>query len=162
MKTRFKMPKAQCTIATLLLALTVLTCHAQSYFIDWYKIPAAAGRARGRPIGHRHHRPAGCKRCNKRGTVLRNGRLLESHFRGANTRTAKLDHHACRANSVVVSWPDTGSYTFQTNNNLTTSNWSVTAARSILATARTASPSRRPRGICFSDCVIRESWPFRN
>ena len=26
-------------------------------------------------------------------------------------------------NSVVVSWPNTGSYTLQTNNNLTTSSW---------------------------------------
>ena len=43
MKTHLRMPKERCAISTLLLALTALSAHAQSYSIDWYKVSGGGG-----------------------------------------------------------------------------------------------------------------------
>ena len=124
MKTRFKMPKAQCTIATLLLALTALTCHAQSYFIDWYKISGGGGSS----TGATYQVTGTIGQPDASGAISGGQYSVTGGFWSliSVVQTPGLPNLTITfvgPNSVVVSWPDTGSYTLQTNNNLTTSNW---------------------------------------
>ena len=119
----------------LLMGLLISTfSFAQSYSIDWYKIAGGGGTSTGATYAsQRHHRPAGCRRRDERRQLLAHRRLLESHFRCANGRRAESDHHPF-GNSVIVSWPNTGSYTLQQNANLalasgwTTSGYSISTS----------------------------------
>ena len=85
------MKKCICLFGLLIPALG----QAQSYSIDWYKVAGGGGTEYQRSIQlERHRRPAGCQYRDDRRQLLPYRRLLEPHFRGANTRRTQPDHHA--------------------------------------------------------------------
>ena len=112
-------------IILLALAFTAFVARAQTnYTIDWFTIDGGGGTSTG-------------------GTFAVSGTIGQPDASGAMTggnysltggfwsliavvQTAGLPNLTITfvgPNSVVVSWPDTGSYTLQTNNNLIASNW---------------------------------------
>ena len=117
----------------LVLAVFSLRVSAQTYSINWYKIAGGGGTSTG-------------------GTYSLSGTIGQPDASGAMTggsysltggfwsiiavvQSAGLPNLIVTrsGNSVIVSWPDTGSYTLQQNGNLsggswTTSGYSVTTA----------------------------------
>jgi hypothetical protein len=119
MKTGFKM-------VLLALALTVLVARAQTnYTIDWYKIAGGGGTSTGGVYavsGTIGQHDAG-------GPMTGGSYSLTGGFWSiiAAVQLPGLPFLTVTINSqhstVTVSWPNTGSYTLQTNNDLNTSNW---------------------------------------
>ena len=126
MKTDFKMPKARCAIATLLLALTALTAHAQSYTIDWYKIAGGGGTSTGgtyQVSGTIGQPDAGANMSGGNYSLTGGFWSLISVVQTAGLPNLSIAHSG---NSVIVSWPNTGSCTLQQNNNLAGGSWTTT------------------------------------
>jgi len=126
MKTHFKMPKARCAIATLLLALTALTAHAQSYTIDWYKIAGGGGTSTGgtyQVSGTIGQQDAGADMSGGNYSLTGGFWSLISVVQTAGLPNLSIAHSG---NSVIVSWPNTGSCTLQQNNNLAGGSWTTT------------------------------------
>ena len=126
MKTHFKMPKARCAIATLLLALTALTAHAQSYTIDWYKIAGGGGTSTGgtyQVSGTIGQQDAGANMSGGNYSLTGGFWSLISVVQTAGLPNLSIAHSG---NSVIVSWPNTGSCTLQQNNNLAGGSWTTT------------------------------------
>ena len=126
MKTDFKMPKARCAIATLLLALTALTAHAQSYTIDWYKIAGGGGTSTGgtyQVSGTIGQQDAGADMSGGNYSLTGGFWSLISVVQTAGLPNLSIAHSG---NSVIVSWPNTGSCTLQQNNNLAGGSWTTT------------------------------------
>ena len=118
MKTHFKMPKARCAIATLLLALTALTAHAQSYTIDWYKIAGGGGTSTGgtyQVSGTIGQPDAGANMSGGNYSLTGGFWSLISVVQTAGLPNLSIAHSG---NSVIVSWPNAGSCTLQQNNDL--------------------------------------------
>ena len=119
MKTGLKM-----VLLTLVFAALVSRAQAQTYSIDWYKIAGGGGTSTGGVYavsGTIGQHDAG-------GPMTGGSYSLTGGFWGliAVVQTPGLPNLTITVvgpNSVVVSWPNTGSYTLQTNNNLNTSNW---------------------------------------
>jgi hypothetical protein len=103
--------------------IVTLVAHAQQYSIDWYKVSGGGGASTG-------------------GIYSVNGTIGQPDASGPLTggtysltggfwalfamQTAGLPYLVIvqnGPNSVKVLWPNTGSYTLQTNNNLAVSNW---------------------------------------
>ena len=126
MKTHFKMPKARCAIATLLLALTALTAHAQLYTIDWYKIAGGGGTSTGgtyQVSGTIGQQDAGANMSGGNYSLTGGFWSLISVVQTAGLPNLSIAHSG---NSVIVSWPNTGSCTLQQNNNLAGGSWTTT------------------------------------
>jgi hypothetical protein len=126
MKTHFKMPKARCAIATLLLALTALTAHAQLYTIDWYKIAGGGGTSTGgtyQVSGTIGQPDAGANMSGGNYSLTGGFWSLISVVQTAGLPNLSIAHSG---NSVIVSWPNTGSCTLQQNNNLAGGSWTTT------------------------------------
>src|SRR5208337_3753994 len=119
MKTYFRVSKAYCAIATLLLALTALTAHAQSYSIDWYRISGGGGTSTGGVYA-----VSGTIGQHDAGNAMSGGNYTVtggfwSLLAVVQTPGAPLLTILHSGNSVIVSWPVTpGGYTVQQNNNL--------------------------------------------
>ena len=104
--------------------LIPIISFAQSYSIDWYKVAGGGGTSTGGVYavsGTIGQHDAG-------GPMTGGSYSLTGGFWSliAVVQTAGLPNLIIKVvgpNSVVVSWPNTGSYTLQTNNNLNTSNW---------------------------------------
>jgi hypothetical protein len=111
-------------LMTLALTALVSRAQAQTYSIDWYKIAGGGGTSTGGVFavsGTIGQHDAG-------GPMTGGSYSLTGGFWSliAVVQTAGLPNLIIKVvgpNSVVVSWPNTGSYTLQTNNNLNTSNW---------------------------------------
>ena len=118
MKTKFIL------IIVIVIGLCGLRASAQSYSIDWYKIAGGGGTSAGGSYtlsGTIGQHDAG-------GPMTGGNYSLTGGFWSlvAVVQTPGLPNLLITyvgPNSVVVSWPNTGSYTLQTNNNLTTSSW---------------------------------------
>jgi hypothetical protein len=119
MKTHFKMPKAYCAIATLLLALTALTAHAQSYSIDWYKVSGGGGTSTGGVCavsGTIGQHDAGNTMSGGNYTVTGGFWSLLAVVQTPGGPLLTITHSG---SSVIISWPlSPGGFTVQQNNNL--------------------------------------------
>ena len=108
-----------------LLSAFCFRAWGQSYSIDWFKIAGGGGTSTGgvySVTGTIGQHDAG-------GPMTGGNYSLTGGFWAliSVVQTAGLPLLTITLNSqlstVTVSWPDTGSYTLQTNNNLNTSNW---------------------------------------
>jgi hypothetical protein len=112
-------------IVLMTLALTALVARAQTnYTIDWYTIDGGGGTSTGGvyAVSGTIGQP------DASGAMTGGNYSLTGGFWSliAAVQTAGLPNLVITfvgPNSIVVSWPNTGSYTLQTNNNLATSNW---------------------------------------
>jgi hypothetical protein len=113
-------------IAMVVLLLTAVPAHSQSYTIDWYKIAGGGGTSTGDVFsvsGTIGQHDAG-------GTMTGGSYSLAGGFwtligvvqtPGAPLITITLNPGL---SAVTISWPSSGgSFTLQTNGDLTTSNW---------------------------------------
>jgi hypothetical protein len=97
---------------------------AQQYSVDWYKIAGGGGTSTGGVYA-----VSGTIGQPDAGVAMTGGSYsLTGGFWSliAVVQTPGLPNLTIAfvgPNSVTVSWPNTGSYTLQTNNNLSTSNW---------------------------------------
>jgi len=109
----------------LLIFLAITTSvRAQSYSIDWYKIAGGGGTSTGATyqVSGTIGQPDASLAMSGGNYSLTGG--FWSLIAAVQTPgTPNLTITFVGPNSAVVSWPNTGSYTLQTNNNLTTSNW---------------------------------------
>ncbi|MGA3283382.1 MAG: hypothetical protein ABSD57_02835 [Verrucomicrobiota bacterium] len=98
--------------------------RSQQYSVDWYKIAGGGGTS-----SNGQYSVSGTIGQHDAGGPMTGGSYsLTGGFWSliAVVQTPGLPNLTITVagpNSVVVSWPDTGSYTLQTNNNLSTSNW---------------------------------------
>jgi hypothetical protein len=106
-----------------LVLLVATSAFAQSYSIDWYKVSGGGGTSTGGVYsvsGTIGQPDAG-------GPMTGGNYSLTGGFWAliSVVQTAGLPNLTITfvGPSVVVSWPNTGSYTLQTNNNLNASNW---------------------------------------
>jgi len=120
-----------CLLPVLALALTL---HAQQYTIDWYKIAGGGGTSAGGT-----YQVSGTLGQPDAGSTMTGGSYsLTGGFWSliSVVQTAGLPNLAVThaGSSVIVSWPNTGSYTLQQNSNLaaaanwTTSGYTITTA----------------------------------
>jgi hypothetical protein len=97
---------------------------AQQYSIDWYKVAGGGGTSTGGTYS-----VSGTIGQPDAGVAMTGGNYsLTGGFWSliAVVQTPGLPNLTITfvgPNSVIVSWPNTGSYTLQTNNNLSTSSW---------------------------------------
>jgi hypothetical protein len=126
------------TLLKIHLLLTVLllsaAANAQSYSIDWYKIAGGGGTSTGAT-----YQVSGTIGQPDAGGAMTGGSFsltggfwsLISVVQTAGLPNLTITH---AGNSVIVSWPNTGSYTLQQNNNLaasagwTTSGYTISPA----------------------------------
>ena len=134
------------SLLTLSLWLLTLAAHGQSYSIDWYKVAGGGGTSTGGVYS-----VSGTIGQPDAGVTLSGGNYtLTGGFWSliAAVQTPGLPNLsvAHSGNSIIVSWPNTGTYTLQQNNNLavsagwTTSGYTITTANgtnSITITAPT-------------------------
>ena len=116
--------------AALLLGIAWMA-HAQSYSIDWYKIAGGGGTSTGGT-----YQVSGTIGQHDAGNAMTGGNYsltggfwsLISVVQTAGLPNLTITHSG---NSVIVSWPDTGSYTLQQNANLALANGWATSGYSI-------------------------------
>jgi len=126
------------TLLKIHLLLTVLllsaAANAQSYSIDWYKIAGGGGTSTGATyqVSGTIGQPDASGAMTGGSFSLTGGFWsLISAVQAAGLPNLTITH---AGNSVIVSWPDTGSYTLQQNNNLaasagwTTSGYTISPA----------------------------------
>jgi hypothetical protein len=108
----------------LLLAFSFQALAQTNYTIDWYTIDGGGGTSTGGvyAVSGTIGQP------DASGAMTGGNYSLTGGFWSliAAVQTAGLPNLVITfvgPNSIVVSWPNTGSYTLQTNNNLSTSNW---------------------------------------
>ena len=109
---------------TLLAALLIpLTAFGQSYSIDWYKVAGGGGASTGSVYsvsGTIGQADAGGPMTGGNYSVTGGfWAIIALQTPGAPRLTIAV----AGPNNVIVSWPDTGSYTLQTNNSLNPSIW---------------------------------------
>jgi hypothetical protein len=110
------------TLSTLNLQLS--TAHAQQFSIDWYKIGGGGGTSTGAT-----YQVSGTIGQPDAGSAMSGGSYsLTGGFWSiiSVVQTPSLPDLTITfvgPNSVVVSWPNTGSYTLQQNNNLAGGSW---------------------------------------
>ncbi len=114
--------KSCAILAGLLLAAQAV--HAQTYSIDWYKIAGGGGTSTGAT-----YQVSGTIGQHDAGGAMTGGSysLTGGFWAIYAVQTAGLPNLTITAagNSVIVSWPNTGSYTLQQNNNLAGGSWST-------------------------------------
>jgi hypothetical protein len=110
------------------------TGFAQSYSIDWYKIAGGGGTSTGgtyQVSGTIGQHDAGGPMTGGSYSLTGGFWSLISVVQTAGLPNLTITHSG---NSVIVSWPDTGSYTLQQNSNLvatagwTTSGYTITTS----------------------------------
>jgi hypothetical protein len=120
--------------AILMLGLLIpVISFAQSYTIDWYKVAGGGGTSTGgtyQVSGTIGQHDAGGPMTGGQYSVTGGFWSLISVVQTAGLPNLVITHSG---NSVLVSWPDTGSYTLQQNSNLaggswTTSGYTITTA----------------------------------
>ncbi|HAO78880.1 MAG TPA: hypothetical protein DCQ92_07885 [Verrucomicrobia subdivision 3 bacterium] len=123
--------------AALLLGIAWMA-HAQSYSIDWYKIAGGGGTSTGGT-----YQVSGTIGQHDAGGPLTGGSYsltggfwsLISVVQTAGLPNLTITH---AGNSIIVLWPDTGSYTLQQNSNLAGGSW-TSSVYTITATNGTSS-----------------------
>jgi hypothetical protein len=116
------------------LLLAALTVDAQTYLINWYKIAGGGGASTGATYqvsGTTDQHDAGGPMTGGQYFVTGGFWALIQVVQTAGLPNLTITH---AGNSVIVSWPDTGSYTLQQNGDLAvptgwaTSGYTVTTA----------------------------------
>ena len=100
-----------------------LSAMAQQYSMDWYKVAGGGGTSTGGTYavsGTIGQHDAGGPMTGGNYSLTGGFWALISVVQTPGLPNLIVTHSG---NSVIVSWPNTGSYTLQTNNNLTTSSW---------------------------------------
>jgi hypothetical protein len=108
--------------AALLLGIAWMA-HAQSYSIDWYKIAGGGGTSTGGVYsvsGTIGQHDAGGPLTGGSYSLTGGFWSLISVVQTAGLPNLTITH---AGNRVIVSWPDTGSYTLQQNSNLAGGSW---------------------------------------
>jgi hypothetical protein len=115
--------------------------HAQTYSIDWHKVPGGGGTSAGTNGASVYSISGTIGQADASGAMTGGSYSLTGGFWSivATVPVAGLPNLSIqfvKPSSVVVSWPDTGSYTLQQNANLATTNWtasgySITTANGI-------------------------------
>jgi hypothetical protein len=107
----------------LMLAAFSLRVSAQTYFIDWYKIAGGGGTS----TGGTYSLSGTIGQPDASGTMTGGSYSLTGGFWSiiAVVQSPGLPNLIVTrsGNSVIVSWPDTGSYTLQQNGNLSGGSW---------------------------------------
>jgi len=116
------------SIAITLMALigTALCAPAQSYSIKWYKIAGGGGTSSGGTYqlsGTAGQQDAGGPMTG--GTYSLTGGFWALLAVLQTPGLPNLNIGRNGTNSVIVFWEDTGTYTLQSNNSLSTSNWTA-------------------------------------
>ncbi len=125
------MKKGCLFIASLFLACVNLPCLAQNYSIDWYKVAGGGGVSTNAiyQVNGTIGQP------DASGVMMGGSYSVIGGFWSLIdvVQTPGLPNLIISraGNSVIVSWPDTGSYTLQQNNNLANSGGWVTSGYTI-------------------------------
>jgi hypothetical protein len=115
---------------TLLLELLSPALRAQTYSIAWYKIGGGGGMSAGTNGSGVYSVTGTIGQPDAGGAMTGGSYSLTGGFWSiiAAVPTAGLPNltiQYVKPGSVMVSWPDTGSYTLQQNGNLATTNWTA-------------------------------------
>jgi hypothetical protein len=105
------------------LLLAVAAIHAQQFSVDWYKIAGGGGTSTGgtyQVSGNIGQPDASGAMTGGSFSVTGGFWSLISVVQTAGVPNLVITHVG---NSVVISWPNTGSYTLKQNASLTTTNW---------------------------------------
>jgi hypothetical protein len=118
-------------LLTLSCGLLTPLLQAQSYSINWYKIAGGGGASTGTNGGSVYGVSGTIGQPDASGALSGGSYSVTGGFWSilAVVQTAGLPNLsiARSGNSVIVSWPNTGSYTLQQNSNLATTNWTTSA-----------------------------------
>lgn len=114
------------SLITLALIVSVHRVCAQTYSVDWHKISSGGGTS----TGATYQVTGTIGQPDASGTISGGNYSLTGGFWSliSVVQTAGLPNLSIThsGNSVIVSWPNTGSYTLQQNSNLaTTGGWST-------------------------------------
>src|SRR5450759_2745797 len=110
-------------LGLIILALAVLSARAQSYSVDWYKIAGGGGTSTGGlySVSGTIGQPDASGAMTGGNYSLTGGFWsLINVVQTTGAPTLSITH---AGNRVIVSWPDTGSYTLQQNSNLAGGSW---------------------------------------
>ena len=113
------------TLLILPLLLVSAPVHAQSYSIDWYKIAGGGGTSTGgtyQVSGTIGQPDASGTMTGGSFSVIGGFWSLISAIQTVGLPNLTISHSE---NNVIVSWPNTGSYTLQQNNSLATGTWNA-------------------------------------
>ena len=111
----------------LVLGLLAPILHAQTYSIDWYKVSGGGGTSIGgtyQVTGTIGQHDAGGPMTGGSYSLTGGFWALISVVQTPGLPNLTITHSG---NSVIVSWPATGSYTLQQNSNLATPGWTPTS-----------------------------------
>ena len=132
------------TILTASLVLSAAAVHAQQYSIDWYKIGGGGGTSTGATYqitGTIGQPDASGAMTGGRFSITGGFWSLISVVQTVGLPNLTITRSD---NSVIVSWPDTVSYTLQQNNNLAASAGWITSGYPILTANGTNSIAITP------------------
>jgi hypothetical protein len=123
------------TIVLLGLFIPVLT-HAQSYSISWYKVAGGGGTSTGTNGASVYSVSGTIGQADASGAMSGGGYSLTGGFWSlvALVQTPGLPDLSIAkvGNSVIVSWPNTGSYSLQQNSNLAAPSGWMTSGYSVM------------------------------
>ena len=131
------------------LALASLPALAQSYSIDWYKIAGGGGTStNGQYVlsGTIGQHDAGGPMTGGNYSLTGGFWALISVVQTAGLPNLSVTHSG---NSVIVSWPNTGSYTLQQNSVLTSGGWATSGYTITTANGTNSITINSPTGNLF-------------
>ena len=136
-------------LTTLTLLLLAPAVHAQSYSIDQFKIAGGGGT-----VTNSQYALTGTVGQIDASTPLTNGNYslaggfwpVVSVLQTAGLPALTIAHSG---NSVVVSWPNTGSYTLRQNPNLATGSWTTSGYSITTANGTNSITITQPTGNLF-------------
>lgn len=133
-------------IAGLLLPLLVT---AQTYSIDWHKIAGGGGTSTNSPYtlsGTIGQHDASGPLTNSQYSVTGGFWSLVQVIQTAGLPNLSITHSG---NSIIISWPNTGSYTLQQNNNLGSDGWSTSGYQITTSNGTNSIAINSPSGNLF-------------
>ena len=113
------------TLLIIPLLLVAATIHAQSYSIGWYKIAGGGGTSSGgayQVSGTIGQPDASGSMTGGSFSVIGGFWSLISVIETAGLPNLTINPSG---NNIIISWPDTGSYTLEQNNSLGTGAWNT-------------------------------------
>src|ERR1700679_1161592 len=133
----------------LVLAAFSLRTSAQNYSIDWYKVAGGGGTS----TGGVYSLSGTIGQPDASGAMTGGGYSLTGGFWSiiAVVQSPGVPNLIVTRsrNSVIVSWPDTGSYTLQQNGNLSGGSWTTRGYSVITATGTNSGTTPPPGGNLF-------------
>jgi hypothetical protein len=137
--------------ATILLLSAAL--HAQSYTLGWSKIAGGGGASAGTNSGSIYSVSGTIGQPDAGGALTGGSYSVTGGFWSllsvVQTAGRPSLSIARSGNSVIVSWPNTGTYTLQQNSNLATTNWTPSASSITTANGTNSINITLPSGSLF-------------